>query len=262
MISVIVPYWNSEKWICRCVKSLKLNKGDFEFIMVNDHSDDDGEAVGRAAAEGDNRFCFIDNKGRRGPSGARNTGIRAAEGEWITFLDADDEMLPNAYKIFIRVIKADERANVHQMNHLRYYTAIDKLALKYTNERGIYSSVNLPDMWFGVWNKLYRRSFIKENRIEFNESLFYGEDGLFVLECLAKDDYIHHASRNVTAVKHRFDNKQSLSHIKTLDDLITYIHKLEAFALRTDNKAVALAGCRILAENWTSPRLSEALMEK
>ena len=260
MISVIVPYWNAAAWIGRCIESLKKQQGDFEFILVDDNSRDNGPEIARQMTESDDRFCCINNVNKRGPSGARNTGIVAAEGEWITVLDADDEMLDNAYETMVSVIAEDPRANIHQLNHLRYYTSIDKLTLKYTNECGTYSSKNLPDIWFGVWNKIIRREWLGD--IRFNEKLRYGEDGLFVLECLAKDDYIHHARKKITTTKHRFDNKLSLSHIKTLKDLLTYIHELEAFILRTENVDVRLAACRVLGDEWTSPRLLKAVSKK
>ena len=78
MISVITPYWNAATWIGRCVRSMKENVGDFEFIFVNDSSDDDSEKIARTEAAGDDRFVFVNNQNMRGPSGARNAGIEAA----------------------------------------------------------------------------------------------------------------------------------------------------------------------------------------
>ena len=160
MISVIVPYWNAGKWIGRCTDSLMKQTGDFEFILVDDMSDDS------PAFEHDERFILTENRHTKGVSGARNTGIEAAHGEWITFLDADDEMLPDAYEIFQRVIKRDPEAVMHQLNHVRYYTSIRKTALKYANKEGRYDAAHLPAMWFGVWNKLYKREFIQDIRFQ------------------------------------------------------------------------------------------------
>lgn len=247
MISVIVPYWNSEQWIGRCVRSMKTNDGDFQFIMVNDHSDDKGEQVARDAAAGDERFLFIDNRNMRGPSGARNAGIEVAAGEWITFIDADDEMLPDAYRVYADEIRQAE-ANIHQLNHLRYYTATGKTRMKYGNDGGWYKIKEPPELWCGVWNKIFRAEFLQE--IRFDESLSYGEDGMFVLECLARDGRIHHGSRHMVAVLHRFDNKQSLSHIKTVDDLILQAHRYEKFMLRQTDPEIKLMVCREIAKIW------------
>lgn len=247
MISVIVPYWNSERWIGRCVRSMKTNDGDFQFIMVNDHSSDDGEAVARSAAAGDDRFIFIDNHNMRGPSGARNTGIENAAGEWITFIDADDEMLPDAFRIYADKIRMAD-ADMHQLNHLRYYTATGKTRMKFCNEGGWYSVKNPPELWCGVWNKIFRTEFLKD--VRFDENMTYGEDGMFVLECLARNGRIHHGSKHMVAVLHRFDNKQSLSRIKTVDDLILQAHRYEKFMLRQTDLDIRILVCREIATIW------------
>ena len=140
MISVIVPYWNAGKWIGRCTESLIRQTGDFEFIMVDDFSTDN------PVFEKDDRFILLKNQHSKGVSGARNTGIEAAHGEWITFLDADDELMPDAYKLFSVAIMRDPEAVMHQLNHLRYYTKINKTALKYTNREGEYIVPHLPDV--------------------------------------------------------------------------------------------------------------------
>lgn len=245
MISVIVPYRNAENWVGRCFQSLYNQQGDFEFIFVNDNSTDGGKEMVTLYTGNDDRFIAIDNHHHIGVSGARNTGIENASGKWITFLDADDEMLPDAYKLFTKELETD--ANIHQFNHLRYYTVKDRLVLKYANLSGWYDTSALCDMWFCVWNKLFRADFIKD--IRFNERLQYGEDGLFMLECLARDERIHHADLRETTVKHRFDNKQSLSHIKTAADLVKQADVYESFMKHQDGKMKAVA-CSELSKVW------------
>ena len=246
MISVIIPYKNSSQWLGRCVKSLTMQQGDFEFIFINDNSEDNGSEIIKTLA--DNRCVLFDNEHGPGVSGARNTGLDHARGEWITFLDADDEYLPNAYDTFIQVLKTP--AEFYQLNHMRYYTTIDKLVLKYDNVGGRYSVNKLPQIWFGVWNKLISKDLIKD--VRFNENIQYGEDGLFCFECLAKTKYIQHASRYLTVVKHRFDNKKSLSHIKTADDALKRVREYEDFMMRQPDKEVKCAVIDELGRIWTS----------
>ena len=246
-ISIIIPFKDSANWLSRCASSVR-QKGDFEIIFINDHSTDGCEQIIEKIK--DERVYLFDNEHKAGVSGARNTGIDHATGEWITFLDADDEMLPNAYEIFCDAIEEDARANIHQFNHMRYYPTIKKLAFKYANAGGLYSSARLPIMWFGVWNKIYKAELIKD--VRFSERLQYGEDGLFVLECLAKDDYIHHAPKNITTVKHRFDNPKSLSRIKKEKDIFKYVRELESFIRRQDDPIIRQAVCQILSDDWKS----------
>ena len=249
-ISVIVPFWNSEKWIGRCCDSLIKQEGDFEFILVDDNSTDQGFPIVLTYCAKDPRFTLLSNVYGKGVSGARNTGLAWAEGEWITFLDADDEYLDDAYEIFMKVIEADPRANIHQMNHLRYYSSLGKKTMKFVNPRGIYSSENMPEAWFGVWNKLYRRDLVKD--IRFDESLQYGEDGLFNLHCLAQDDYIHHTSKGLVAVQHNFINRDSLTKKKSMDDLIRQVRAYEEFILNSKSPSIRLAVCADLSRQWSS----------
>lgn len=258
-ISVIVPFWNSEQWIGRCCESLIKQDGDFEFILIDDKSTDNGKSVVHEYCLKDDRIRLYANIHGKGVSGARNTGLDYATGEWVTFLDADDELLPNAYKTYRMVIAEDDRANIHQLNHMRYYTAKNFSVIKYTNKEGIYCYGKLPDMWFGVWNKLYRREFL--NGIRFDENLQYGEDGLFALETFIKDNYIHHGSEKQVTVKHRFDNKQSLSKVKSADDVHKQLQAYDNFYSKQTDKTVRIELAQIIADLW-GHRLIQGILEE
>lgn len=269
MVSVIVPYWNAAPWIERCVNSLKAQPGELEFIMVNDKSTDDSKKLARAAAKGDSRFRFYENARTKGVSGARNTGLDKATGEWITFLDADDELVPEAFAVFERMSRLDSTANVIQANHLRRYAKTGHTKLKYTNERGMYRLCNMPfsiwpKCWCMVWNKLILRSFIEENKIRFVEGLQYGEDEIFNLELLKHDDRLFHTKRETVTVMRNFDNKQSLSRVKASDwlGLVRQSQALEDFLLQTDDPKLRRSTYEILAEHWNSGRYQEAFEVK
>ena len=261
MISVIVPYRDAAPWLGRCIESLKRQTADAEFILVNDYSLDDSDEIARMYVGSDKRFILMENEFRAGVSCARNTGILRSKGEWITFLDADDEMLPGGLDTYLEVIAADPDANIHQLNHLRYYPSIDKLTMKYPNEEGAYTSKELPQIWFGVWNKIFRAAFIQEHEILFEPGVQYGEDALFVLECLEEDDYINHGSKNMVAVRHNFDNRQSLSHSVNSDGLLRYMRELTVFVHRSENPSLRRATCKILSECWGSKRNQDIIAE-
>lgn len=225
-ISIIVPYKNAEKYIERCAESLKNQEGSYEFIFVNDHSTDDGYSVLYEATKEDERFIRITEKmpdDGSGVSWARNVGLEVARGEWITFLDADDEMLAGALKVYEDL--TDLGADMYQEDHIRYYASKGTAVKMYSNAPGIYGLDNLPLAWFGVWNKLYKRELL--NGIKFDEEMKYGEDELFNLECLNKARSIYHGG-NVT-VKHNIENPDSLSHSRKAEDLIRQIRKLVEF---------------------------------
>ena len=257
MITVIVPYKDAERYLGRCLKSLYDQDGDFEFLLVNDRSEDGGPEIASSYANEDGRFKLLDNERGPGVSGARNTGLDHAAGEWITFLDSDDEFLPGAYKTLTSVLKQD--ANVFQFNHMRWIARKNREIHKYQNNRGIYTSAKLPEVWFGVWNKLFRGEFVKD--IRFDERTQYGEDGLFILDCLAKDDRIIHADFKKRVCKHNLENKESLSHIKTGDDLLKQVHLYEEFMLRQNNPQIRIAVCNEISILWAHKRMKDAFGE-
>lgn len=252
-ISVIIPYKNAEKWIKPCVESCLQQKGDLEFIFVNDDSDDNGpEIVGTLK---DERVHCIYNSNASGVSGARNSGLENAEGEWVTFLDADDELLPNAWKIFGFMTELDETINVIQANHVCGYH--DGKPVKVcVNERGMYGPGNLPKAWCMVWNKLYRKSFLDYYGIWFEEGMQYGEDELFNLNCLNYDPRILHTQARTSTVFHTYHNEESLSHIKTRMDLLRQSQALESFLPQCNNATLRRDICMMLADRW-SHRLME-----
>ena len=259
LITVIVPYKNAAPYIGRCIDSLKNQRGGFEFILVNDNSSDRSKYEALWRTEKDTRFKVIDNQRSPGVSGARNTGMDIAVGDWITFLDADDILLPDAYKKFETVIKADPKADMHQFNHYRNYKAKHFRVLKYANCAGRFTIKNPPMWWFGVWNKLFYSKFIQD--IRFDESLQYGEDGLFVLECYSKGAYIHHGARSVTTVEHILENKKSLSHVKTCGDVLKQIRAYLNFLEIQSDPDLRLFMCNEIARLLQAPHIQKVVCD-
>ena len=104
MISVVIPLYNKEAIIKKSIESvLTQDYDDFEVIVVNDGSTDNSVEIVKAIH--DPRITLIEQE-NGGPSKARNTGVKNAKGEWILFLDADDELLPGALKHFAELVKA------------------------------------------------------------------------------------------------------------------------------------------------------------
>ena len=105
-----------------------------------------------------------------------------------------------------------------------------------------------------VWNKLIRRAFLEEHKIRFIEGLQYGEDEIFNLDMLAKDNRIIHTMTNTVTVCRHFDNKQSLSHTKVGEPsgLLAQAKALEDYIMRTEAPAARVAACKIISEHWGS----------
>ena len=89
--SVIVPVYNAEKTLRKCLDSLRTQtEGDFEVLMVENGSSDTSNAICREFAAADERFVLIEMPSNCGPSGARNAGLDRAAGDVIAFVDSDD----------------------------------------------------------------------------------------------------------------------------------------------------------------------------
>lgn len=253
-ITVIIPYWNAEKFIGRCAESVKCQEGSYEFIFVNDHSTDGSEAELREHK--DRRFRLMKNTEAKGVSGARNTGLDHARGEWVTFLDADDEMLPDAGRLYGYMTALDDTINMVQANHMGLFLT-NTPENRFWNERGEYHADRLPRSWCMVWNKIYRRSFLEKYGIRFKEGVQYGEDELFNLECLTHDDRVLCTQRRTCTVLHRYNSPESLSHKKTAAQLLQQTREIENYIEKCDSARVRLAICQMMTDRW-SRRLPEA----
>ena len=236
---------------------MKDNDGDFEFLLVSDHqNEDNGEDIARAYATADSRFRALHNEHSKGVSGARNTGLDHMRGEWFTFIDCDDAMNENAYETMIKATGVS--ADIHQFNHLRYYEKRDRLAMKYEATEGWYDIQHLPPVWCMVWNKLYRTSIY--GKVRFVEGLQYGEDEIFNLECFDISDRIY-CNRTPTVI-HMFTNKGSLSKTKRAEGLIAQARALEDAIYRLKNPLSRQATLETLAEHWSSPTYHTEFVDK
>lgn len=200
-ISIIVPVYNAEKAVSRCIDSV-LNQDfkDFELILVDDGSKDrSGEILDEYAAK-DSRVHVIHKK-NGGVSAARNTALDAAEGEYIRFLDADDWMTQESDKLLLR----NAQNNNSDLVVADFYRVVGgSLARKgsiLTNrvlsrqEYAEYMMESPADYYYGVlWNKLYRRDIIEKYHLRMDENMKWCEDFIFNL------DYVLHAER-ITALQ-------------------------------------------------------------
>lgn len=113
-ISVVIPLYNKGKSIAQSLKSV-LNQAytHFEIVVVDDGSTD--KSVEEVRSIGDDRIQLL-GQSNAGPSKARNTGVKNSKGDWIVFLDADDELLPDALSIFAEIIVEHQDVDIIDCN--------------------------------------------------------------------------------------------------------------------------------------------------
>ncbi len=194
IISVIVPVYNAEKTLRRCVDSiLSQTFSDFELLLIDDGSKDDSGSICDEYEGKDDRVRVF-HKDNGGASSARNIGLDNVLGEWVTFCDADDyvleEWLEN-YDLTNRQVNADIVSQGFETD-----SPVFDYDLEESNETYYYFEHNSPvveavdslirSKTIGfLWIKAFRVSILKLNKIRFDESLPYGEDNVFVYKYLS-----------------------------------------------------------------------------
>ena len=253
-IAVIIPYKNAEQWLPRCLESIDPR---LDVITIDDHSTDRSREIADKykRISSTSTSCGLENSLIGGVSRARDKGLVWAfnwadvEPDYITFLDADDELVPDAYDVFSEAIRLFPDSDIIQLNHLRKQPN-GAIYNKFYNPRGDRSLDNLPAFWVGVWNKIYKADLIK--KVWFDLELSHGEDELFNLECLAHARKI--SCYEKCSVIHHFDNPESLSKTTTFKDLIREQNALINFLEDNENDPELCKAVRIrMIELWNNP---------
>lgn len=192
MVSIIVPIYNGEKYIHRCIKSiLKQTHINLEVILVDDGSTDNSKAICDQYSKYDSRVKIICKK-NKGVSAARNAGIKIAQGRYIQFIDVDDYIEEKMTEEMIASIKKSDLVivgynNIYDDNTITSTPISDISGLytkiKFLSEFGVFFERLLINT---IWNKLYVKKIIDENNIKFDEDISLGEDLLFNIRYIEK----------------------------------------------------------------------------
>lgn len=244
-LSVIVPVYNAEKYISRCIKSILSNQGiGLELIMINDGSSDRTEEIIKEYLV-DDRLIYIKKK-NEGVSVARNIGIMCARGTYIIFVDADDYIPDNSLK---DRIKKTKNADLLISNfNIESHREKDKVNSKIIEKKEISQnealwalSVKSKIGYQGyLWNKVFRRSLILDNNIFFKKDIYYGEDRLFIAEYILScgkielsNDYVYNYCINDTSTMSAMDNINERNYSKIYSEIIG-LHELEIIVKTKD----------------------------
>ena len=186
MISIIVPIYKAEQYIHRCIDSiLAQSYTDFELLLIDDGSPDNCGAICDAYAAKDSRVCVF-HKENGGVSSARNLGLDKAQGEWITFIDADDYLHPQFLYTLYTNNHVDLVVSSFQMiGTTEYWDNI--LTDQHYNSQQLQEDIVKLSVTINLrtpWGKLFRHDIITRNNLLFNERMHFSEDWLFVLNYL------------------------------------------------------------------------------
>lgn len=232
IISIVIPMYNVEKYICRCLDSCiqqgQLQLGtDYEIICVNDGSKDSSEQKAREYEKNYSGVSVFSQE-NRGLSGARNTGLMHAQGDYIWFVDADDWIEVNCLQ---RIAEICEK---HKLEILQFCAAnvVNGIPERRFHRRNVGKIVEgkecLKHLFpFCAPFSIYRRSFLIENDLFFYEGVFH-EDNEFTPRVFYKakmveaiDDVLYYVFQNPQSITRTVNPKKSLDCIlvmKSLDD--------------------------------------------
>lgn len=172
-ISIIVPVYNSSKYLNKCLDSLiNQSLNDIEIIMVNDGSTDDSESIIKKYQKKDKRVKLI-NKENGGQASARNLGLEEASGEYISFVDSDDYVDINLCKDAYQVAMRDKYDIVVFDSYIT-----DNIVNNYSKVLNDLPSgkISCKDFFFagvGPCNKIYKRDFLLKNNFSFPLGIIY-----------------------------------------------------------------------------------------
>lgn len=232
IISIIIPVYNTEKYLRRCLDSIVAQTyKDFEVILVDDGSTDGSGKICDEYVAKDNRFKTI-HKDNGGVSSARNFGLKNAKGEWIYFCDSDDKLAnKNSLQLLYNLTNKeaelvvcgnndvdDNGKDITSRSVIKQYIRVFKKE-KYLK---LFFHENSPIGGQGyLWNKLFKRDIIEKHKLRFASNIYFAEDVLFVLNyCCCKEvmlvnfdntskvyDYYHRSNSAMASIKVSYNPK-------------------------------------------------------
>lgn len=212
LISVIVPVYNTEKYLDQCIQSvLAQTYTNWELLLIDDGSTDSSGAICDKYAAQDNRIRVF-HKENGGVSSARNLGLDNAQGEWISFIDADDTVETRYIEHLVSHVKGNIDLVICSANIKSSNTSF-----QFTVEPMCFSSLNLNlalvkndlHAMTAPWSKLFRHKLIKQSAIYFQEDVHLGEDAIFLFQYIQQAEFIVITSERL--YNYAFENAGSLT---------------------------------------------------
>ncbi len=187
LLSIIIPVYNVADCLDECLASVCAQRvaGDTEIILVDDCSTDASLSLCQVWAERDGRIILLQHTENRGLSAARNTGLDAAHGEFVTFVDSDDTLSPDALHCALEAFNVDERVDVVEYPVVVYEGHPSQHTLRFSSSQPVSFDHWLADgglFHAYAWNKVYRRQLWQG---EFFPEGHYFEDIFTVPQVLA-----------------------------------------------------------------------------
>lgn len=251
-LSLIIPLFNAEPFLSRCLDSIinqDLSYQEFEVIIVNDGSTDNSLEVAYQYKTANSNIDIFSIE-KTGVGAARNFGINKAIGKYLLFVDADDYVFPNSLADILKIMETQD-LDVLRFNYENITEKGIVIPKRKNSTKSVVFSNNIVDGntflsehlgWSCyAWSYLLKASFIKDNNLYFNPSIFF-EDIEWLLTVLSKAKKVRSINKLVYAyVQHLGSITQSIQPTKknkVLTDKLYVIDMLKQYAQITNNKSV------------------------
>lgn len=226
LFSLIIPVYNAEKYLAKCLDSVKNQTyGDLEIILVNDGSTDRSGLICDEYCRNDDRFIVI-HKENGGVSSARNMGLKKATGQHIGFVDPDDWIEPNMFERLYQLL-ADNQVDILICGYFKEsfnstsHNKIMEQIIKLDGKKALNSILD-PNGFKGfTCNKLFSSELIRRNNISFDEEIHFCEDLLFCCQAfLSSKNIIYDTTPYYHYIIHDRNVSQSQFSLKKMTSLI------------------------------------------
>ncbi len=225
LVSIIIPVYNVEKYIEKCVISL-LNQtyNNCEFIFINDGTKDDSVNIIKKFK--DDRIILIEQS-NQGVSSARNAGLKKSKGKYIMFLDADDYVANDYVEYLYDLISKNDADFAYTTNlyQSKNDIQIDKDYIEIIDGKKSSGLLLSPDVVVGCYNKIYKKSIIDNNKLQFRTDLFYGEGLNFIIRmslvsnkvAVGKRRVLYYRKNNISSATTKYNNEKYINGLKSLE---------------------------------------------
>lgn len=227
LVSVIVPMYNVQQYISECIESIQNQTyKNIEIILVDDGSPDCSGNIADKYAEENNRIKVIHKK-NGGVSSARNTGIDAAKGDYICFVDGDDYVMPNYVDYLLNICinsNADVAYTADVYSTFHKEKILNPLIIELSPEEAIEALLCYKSP-IGVYSKIFKKSLLNKNNIRFFEDVYIGEGFNFNALCFQYANKIIRSTERIYF--YRRDNESSAMTKFKKDKCIMALHAID-----------------------------------
>lgn len=241
-VSVIVPVYNVEEFIKRAIDSVLVQTlRDFELIMIDDCGSDNSLNICKECAKNDNRIVVIEQKKNVGPMMARQKGIDIAIGEFITFLDGDDTLPPDALKmLYYAAIESDADIVSGTIQYIsnKGCRHLWKNQLKYGNDNvSVYKSLLEGEFGHNLCSRIFRKELLQKYKYKIFDNATNGEDGILFYQVIENVKKVV-AINNV--VYEYYQNMSSSSNVRLSERALWSMIQSNLVRLKTCGKIESL----------------------